>query len=84
MTVVHIIFGVCALIIGPVALYIKARRALHRAAGYLWVFLMILLAGTSFFIEGLEVFGRFGPIHLLSAVALELILRRCGRSIGAI
>ena len=69
VTVVHIICGVCALIIGPVALYSKARRALHRAAGYLWVFSMILLAGTSFFIEGLGVLGRFGPIHLLSALA---------------
>ena len=38
VTVVHIICGVCALIIGPVALYSTAQRALHRAAGYLWVF----------------------------------------------
>ena len=65
VTVVHII---CTLIIGPVALYNKARRALHRAAGYLWVLSMILLAGTSFFIEGLGILGRFGPIHLLSAL----------------
>ena len=70
VTVVHIIFGVCALTVGPIALYSKARAALHRAAGYLWVFAIVLLAGTSFFIEGLEIFGRFGPIHLLSVFAL--------------
>ena len=68
--VVHIICGLCALVIGPIALYSNARHALHRAAGYLWVFSMILLAGTSFFIEGLEAFGRFGPIHLLSGLTL--------------
>ena len=70
MTVVHIICGVCALTVGPIAFYSKARAALHRAAGYLWVFAIILLAGTSFFIECLEVFGRFGPIHLLLVFAL--------------
>jgi len=73
VTVVHIICGVCALTVGPIALYSKARAALHRAAGYLWVFAIVLLAGTSFFIEGLEVFGRFGPF-----------LKRCGRFIAAI
>ena len=50
--VVHILCGLCALVIGPIALYSNARHALHRAAGYLWVFSMILLAGTSFFIGG--------------------------------
>lgn len=68
--VVHVICGLCAFIIGPIALYSNARQALHRAAGYLWVFSMILLAGTSFFIDGLKAFGRFGPIHLLSVLTL--------------
>ena len=68
--VVHIICGVTALIDGPIALYGKRRGALHRAVGYLWFFSMLLLAGTSFFIEGLAVFGRFGPIHLLSLFAI--------------
>ena len=68
--VVHIICGVTALIVGPIALYGKRRGALHRAVGYLWVFSMLLLASTSFFIEGLAVFGRFGPIHLLSLFAI--------------
>lgn len=68
--VVHIICGVTALIVGPIALYGKRRGALHRAVGYLWVFSMLLLAGTSFFIEGLAVFGRFCAIHLLSLFAI--------------
>ena len=67
---VHIICGVTALIVGPIALSGKRRGALHRAVGYLWVFSMLLLAGTSFFIEGLVVFGRFGPIHLPSLFAI--------------
>ena len=68
--VVHIICGVTALIVGPIALYGKRRGALHQAVGYLWVFSMLLLASTSFFIEGLAVFGRFGPTHLLSLFAI--------------
>ena len=67
---VHIICGFTALIVGPIALYGKRRGALHRTVGYLWVFSMIFLAGTSFSIEGLAVFGRFGPIHLLSLFAI--------------
>ena len=66
----HIICGVTALIVGPFALYGKRRGALHGAIGYFWVFSMLLLAGTSFFTEGLAVFGRFGPIHLLSLFAI--------------
>jgi uncharacterized membrane protein len=68
--VVHIICGVTALIVGPIALCSKRRGALHRAIGYLRVFSMPLLTGTSFFIEGLAVFGGFGPIHLLSLFAI--------------
>ena len=68
--VVHIICGVTALIVGPIALYGKRRGALHRAVGYLWFFSMLLSAGTSFFIEGLAVFGRFGPIYLPSLFAI--------------
>ena len=66
---VHIICVVTELIVGPIALCGKRRGALHRAVGYVWVFSMLLLAGTSFFIEDLAVFGRFGPIHLLSLFA---------------
>lgn len=46
--VVHIICGVTALIVGPIALYGKRRGALHRALGFLWVFSMFLLAGLRF------------------------------------
>ena len=66
----HIIGAVTALTVGPIALYGKRRGALHRALGYLWVFSMLLVAGTSFFIEGLALFAHFGPIHLLSLFAI--------------
>ena len=49
--VMHIICGVTALIVGPIALYGKRRGALRQVVGYLWVFSMLLFAGTSFFIE---------------------------------
>ena len=84
VTVVHIICGVCALTVGPIALYSKARAALHRAAGYLWVFAIVLLAGTSFFIEGLEVLGALGRFTCFRSLRFGPFLKRCGRSIAAI
>jgi uncharacterized membrane protein len=68
--VVHIICGVTALIDGPIALYGKRRGALHRALGLSLGLFDARPSWDFVFIEGLAVFGRFGPIHLLSLFAI--------------
>ena len=45
----------------------------HRVAGWTWVALMLLVAGSSFFIAGIELIGPFSPIHLLSIYVIALL-----------
>ncbi len=68
---VHITAATLAVITGPVALWARRgatqRPRLHRAFGYAWVTLMIIAAGSAFFIRGgnLPNLAGFSPIHLL-------------------
>lgn len=70
VTQFHVLCAMMGLILGPVALYSRKRGRAHKMAGYIWVVAMFCLAVSSFFIEGLAVFGAFGPIHLLSVFTL--------------
>lgn len=66
----HTVAALVALIIGPVALYRARRDRWHRRLGYVWVGMMVFVAGSGFFIQTLAVVGPFSPIHVLSALAL--------------
>ena len=44
-------------------------RCRHRALGFVWVALMLDLAGNSLFVRELRLRGRWSPIHLLGARA---------------
>jgi len=67
LVAVHMTAALGALAIGPVALWVKKGSHGHRAAGYAWVTLMTLTAGSSFFIRDhvMVNIGGFTPIHLL-------------------
>ena len=45
----------------------------HRILGWTWIGLMSLVAGSSFFITGIELIGPFSPIHLLSIYVIVLL-----------
>jgi uncharacterized membrane protein len=45
----------------------------HRAMGYAWVGLMLLVAASSFAIQGMRQWGGFSAIHLLSVMVLVLV-----------
>jgi len=44
----------------------------HRAMGYAWVALMLLVAASSFAIQGMRQWGPFSAIHLLSITVMIL------------
>jgi uncharacterized membrane protein len=73
---VHITAATLAVLTGPVALWARRgatqRPRLHRAFGYAWVTLMIIAAGSAFFIRGghLPNLAGFSPIHLLIPTTL--------------
>jgi uncharacterized membrane protein len=45
----------------------------HRALGYTWVGLMLIVAVSSFWIHDLRVWGPWSPIHLLSIMVLAML-----------
>ncbi|MGB1911726.1 MAG: hypothetical protein ACPHTB_09455, partial [Candidatus Puniceispirillaceae bacterium] len=40
--------------------------AVHMLLGCVWVGLMLVVAGSSFFIHEIRLWGEYSPIHLLS------------------
>mgnify|MGYP000191307889 FL=1 len=65
--------AIAALALIPLTLaqFILPRgTGLHRWMGWSWVFLMALVALSSFWIHEIRLIGNFSPIHLLSLFTL--------------
>jgi uncharacterized membrane protein len=69
----HAAFAFAALGLGAVQLLAPKGTLPHRAIGWTWACLMILIAGTSFFIHTIRTWGPFSPIHLLSLFTLCVV-----------
>ncbi|WP_430430893.1 DUF2306 domain-containing protein [Oceanicaulis sp.] len=65
---VHAIAALAALGLGVVQFAAPKGTIPHRALGYVWVGLMLVVAGTAYFIRTHE--GQFSWIHLLIPVTL--------------
>jgi len=65
---VHLVFALGALVLGPFALFARKGSRLHRAAGYLWVTLMLGAAASSLFLRDFRLpnIAGYTPIHLLT------------------
>lgn len=65
---VHALAALGALGLGVVQLSAPKGTIPHRALGYVWVCLMLLVAGTAYFIRGAS--GHFSLLHLLIPVTV--------------
>lgn len=65
---VHAVAALCALGLGVFQFAAPKGTIPHRTLGYVWVGLMLLVAGTAYFIRTDE--GQFSWIHLLIPVTL--------------
>jgi uncharacterized membrane protein len=71
LVAIHMTCALIAVAVGPVALWARLGRRqhpiVHRAFGYAWVTLMILVAVSAIFIRGGSGprWAGFSPIHLL-------------------
>lgn len=73
---VHIACALGAFLLGSLLLLGRHSRKLHRRMGYVWVILMAVTAGSSFFLTGVNG-DRLSFIHLLSGwtvIALPLAI----------
>lgn len=66
--IVHLVFAVAALLLGPLALWLRKGSRAHRASGYAWVTLMAGAALTSAFIRDFQLPNLHGytAIHSLT------------------
>jgi uncharacterized membrane protein len=70
--VIHLVFAIGALVTGPFALWARKGTPLHRAAGYLWVALMLGAALSSLGIRDFRLSNLAGytPIHIVTVATL--------------
>lgn len=66
----HVYAAVAAALLGAVVLWRRKGTRLHRMLGRVWVLLMLVVAGSSFFIHTIRLWGPFSPIHLLSVATI--------------
>lgn len=75
----HLSAALAALAIGPVALWARRsahpRAALHRAAGYTWVLLMLVVALSALFIRDFRLpnIAGYTPIHVMVPVVIGML-----------
>jgi len=66
----HAFAAFAALAVGGAQLALPKGTMRHRALGYAWVALMLVIAVSSFWIQQIRLIGPFSPIHLLSILVL--------------
>ena len=69
----HAFAALAALALGAVQLAAPKGTLPHRSAGWIWVILMMGVAGTSLFIHTIRLWGPWSPIHLLSLFTLAIV-----------
>jgi uncharacterized membrane protein len=73
---VHAFAAMAAFVLGVVQLASPKGTLPHRTLGYIWVGLMLVVAASSFAIQGMRQLGPFSAIHLLSVVPLAVLAAR--------
>ncbi|CCV14101.1 DUF2306 domain-containing protein [Mesorhizobium sp. STM 4661] len=69
----HAFAAFAALAIGGAQLALPKGTLRHRALGYVWAALMLVIAISSFWIQEIRLIGPFSPIHLLSILVLVTV-----------
>ncbi len=69
----HAYAALAAFALGAIQLARVKGTSQHRALGYTWVALMLIVAVSSFWIHDLRVWGPWSPIHLLSIFTLAML-----------
>jgi uncharacterized protein (DUF2141 family)/uncharacterized membrane protein len=68
---VHASLGLLAVTLGLAVVAMRKGTAAHRRAGLLYAIVLVLLNATALMIY--DLFGRFGPFHILALVSLATV-----------
>ena len=69
----HAYAALGAFVLGAVQLAGVKGTTRHRALGYTWAALMLVVAISSFWIHEIRLWGPWSPIHLLSIFTLVML-----------
>ena len=70
---IHAFAAISAFVIGLVQLYRTKGTPSHRATGYVWAAIMVVVAVSGFWIHEIRLWGPWSPIHLLSIFTLVML-----------
>ncbi len=71
--VVHAFAAMAAFALGVAQLLLPKGTGPHRFMGWTWVSFMVVVAGSSFWIQEIRLFGPWSPIHLLAILTLLML-----------
>lgn len=71
--VLHAFAAISAFVLGAVQLAAPKGTLPHRTLGWVWVTLMAVVAGSSFWIHTIRSWGDWSAIHLLSIFTLAVL-----------
>jgi uncharacterized membrane protein len=66
----HAFAAMAAFALGLVQFWRPKGTTVHRAIGWIWAGLMLVISVTAFFIHELRLWGPWSPIHLLAILTL--------------
>ena len=69
---IHLFAALAALVLGAVLMMLRKGRRFHRVAGWTWVALVAVTAGSTLFITSLTP-GRWSLLHLLTGWVLVIL-----------
>lgn len=69
---IHLLAALAALALGAVLMSVRKGRAFHRAAGWAWVALVSVTAGSTLFITALN-HGKWSLLHLFTGWTLIVL-----------
>lgn len=69
----HALAALAALVLGAAQFALPKGTWRHRAVGFAWAGLMLVVAASGFWIHEISLFGPWSPIHLLSALVLVAV-----------
>jgi uncharacterized membrane protein len=70
---VHAMAAMAAFVLGVIQFAAPKGTLAHRTIGWIWVLLMLAVAGSSFWIHQIKLWGPWSPIHLLSIFTLTML-----------
>ena len=71
----HALAAIVAILLGAIQLLSPKGTMIHKALGYVWVLLMLVVSVSSLFIHEINMWGKYSPIHILSLYTIATLFQ---------